>query len=235
MSPCKIHECHDPTVAVGLCSKHYQRFKKYGDPLVLSRNAPMAYQTCLVDSCDAKPIAQGYCPKHYRRASKYGDPLKTKFIKARDGEPENWIRSVALIFHGKECLTYPYANAKGYGQLWVSGKKFPAHRLVCLETHGDPPSERHVAAHTCGNSLCVNPSHLSWKTPAENEADKLVHGTHQRGERNATAKLKEYQVLKIFEAEGHHKKIAAQFGVSRRTVGAIKTKKNWAWLTGDAA
>lgn len=36
MSKCKVKDCEEDTrIILGYCSKHYQRFKKYGDPCFL--------------------------------------------------------------------------------------------------------------------------------------------------------------------------------------------------------
>ena len=37
--PCKL--CGKPQKGLGYCEKHYQRFKKYGDPLMVKRNQHM--------------------------------------------------------------------------------------------------------------------------------------------------------------------------------------------------
>lgn len=50
---------------------------------------------------------------------------------------------------------------------------------MCQKAHGDPPSPKHDAAHSCGRGHegCVNPNHLSWKTKKQNQADRITHGT----------------------------------------------------------
>jgi len=78
--------------------------------------------------------------------------------------------------------------------------------------------------------LCVNKRHLDWKTPKENERDKIAHGTYQFGERNAMAKLTIQQVLKIRSAVGSHKEIAERYGVGREAVGKIKRRERWTTL-----
>jgi hypothetical protein len=52
-------------------------------------------------------------------------------------------------------------------------------RLVCEAFHGSPPSIRHAAAHNDGNPENNVPSNLRWATPAENMADKKLHGTER--------------------------------------------------------
>jgi hypothetical protein len=92
-----------------------------------------------------------------------------------------------------------------------------------------------IAAHepeTCHNPSCINPRHLRWATDQENAADRIIDGTENRGSRQHQAKLTEEQALRIFNDRRPRNTIAAEFGVSRRCVGAIKTGLSWAWLTG---
>lgn len=51
----------------------------------------------------------------------------------------------------------------GYGQVKFCGKIQKAHR-VSLEIHGKKPNKRTI--HLCGNHSCVNPDHVSERTPA---------------------------------------------------------------------
>jgi hypothetical protein len=105
---------------------------------------------------------------------------------------------------------------------------------MCLLRYGPPPTEGHVAAHSCGNGSggCVHPRHVRWATASENEQDKVVHGTSNRGERCGSAKLTEDDVRTIRGLEGHmtQQGIADRFGVHLMTVNSILRRKNWSWL-----
>lgn len=63
--------CDDVAKSLGMCSKHYQRYRKYGDPHHVIR-ARKAESTCLY--CDDVANSLGMCSKHYQRYRKYGDP-----------------------------------------------------------------------------------------------------------------------------------------------------------------
>jgi hypothetical protein len=60
----------------------------------------------------------------------------------------------------------------------LNGEILYAHRYMCELVKGAPPSPEHETAHSCGNAYerCVHPDHLSWKTRAENEQDKVAQG-----------------------------------------------------------
>jgi hypothetical protein len=147
-----------------------------------------------------------------------------------------FVREVALLHTGNECLTWPFGkNNKGYGKIWVDGKKAIVSRYVCELAHGAPPTPEHEAAHCCGkgHEACISPIHLVWKTPVDNQADRVVHDTHRRGERYANAKLTEAEVRLILSLKGAEPqcKLAERFGISRQLVGLIHAGRRWAWLS----
>ncbi|WP_164820644.1 HNH endonuclease [Sinorhizobium meliloti] len=148
-----------------------------------------------------------------------------------------FIEDVVIPHRGEECLLWPYGKVKGYGKVRVDGKDTLANRYVCERTHGAPPKPEHQAAHSCGNRACVNPSHLGWKTQSENEGDKLVHGTHSRGDRSARAKLTECQAREVISLRGvkFQREIAATFGVTRAAISMIHRGINWGWIDEDVS
>jgi hypothetical protein len=138
---------------------------------------------------------------------------------------------------GKSCLTWPFArDTSGYGLAKIDGKSRTASRYMCILKNGTPPSQRHEAAHSCGNGNkgCVNPNHLTWKTPKQNWADRLTHGTDNRGERNNTTKLTANDVLKIrylySSGQIQQKELAEKFRTDVSTISDIHRRKSWAWL-----
>lgn len=58
----------------GMCPKHYTRWKRHGDPLVLKGPSPSGFtnKTCRVGDCGKRTQALGYCSMHYRRWNLYG-------------------------------------------------------------------------------------------------------------------------------------------------------------------
>lgn len=199
------------------------------------------FKPCSIDVC--KNNAQhkdggrkGYCNAHYLRLRKYGHPLGGGPHQTTRGDPLRFIYEVALSHTGGDCLIWPFSRNRGYAQIILNNKNVGVSRYICTITNGAPPTAGHDAAHSCGKGHegCVAPGHLGWKTKTENQADRLLHGTHGRGENSATAKLTEMDVQEIRAILGTRSQcsIAIRFGVSDALVSRIKTGKSWGWLDG---
>lgn len=220
----------------GWCSAHYQRWYHHGDPLggrVYADNSGV----CSVEACGVSAHVRGYCRDHYERWKRYGDPTAGNTSK---GEPEAWLRDHVNHADAVECLVWPYARhekkrgERGYGKVHIDGEQRFAHRVMCELAHGVAPTERHEAAHSCGNGHvgCVNPHHLRWDTTQGNADDRRVHGTENKGSRNGQAVLSEDDVRQIKTLLGSmsQRAIAAKFGVSRWAITDIANGRRWAWL-----
>lgn len=135
---------------------------------------------------------------------------------------------------GDGCVIWPGKPAQnGYGQLTVDGVRQPhPHVLVCQHFHGPRPARAQVR-HLCGVKLCVAPWHLTWGTAVQNAADKIAHGTHNRGERNGTkSPLSEMQVREIITLlpTTRQADLARRYGVTPNRIHAIAHGYKWAWL-----
>lgn len=206
----------------GMCSAHYTKWSR------TRADRP----ACRIPGCNAVATVRALCPKHRYREKAHGTPTGGR---TPPGEAMNFIECVVLSFEGDECLFWPYrTNHLGYGWIWVDGAHMGTHRYVCQRTHGSAPTPNHHAAHTCGNGHlgCVNPRHLSWKTARENAADKVAHGTVNRGARNPSAKLTDEKVraMRRLKGKAQQKEIAAAFGVSEMTVSLVMRNKVWTHL-----
>lgn len=60
-----------------MCKKHWQRWKKWGDPYWVEPKFPGNFrqQHCNVDGCDKPHHAHGYCANHAQAFKKHGNPL----------------------------------------------------------------------------------------------------------------------------------------------------------------
>ena len=158
-------------------------------------------------------------------------PVHNLRCRTKSGEAQEFYRNVVLMSAGEDCLMWPFAKVKGYGSIRIGGKSHLVSRLVCAEVNGPPPTDRHEAAHSCGNGHlgCVNPSHLAWKTPTQNQADKVTHGTHNRGERSGSAKLTPQDVHEIRSLAGResYASIAKKYGISKGNVSHIVNRTSW--------
>ena len=152
--------------------------------------------------------------------------------RAARGAGLNWLR-VRAGYAGDECLLWPFGRNNGYGSVRVGGRTAHAHRVMCLMVHGDPPEGRTDAAHTCGNKLCCTPKHLRHATPAENQRDKIAHGTIPRGERNTSARLTAKEVRLIRRSVGRvtESELARRYNITPQAVNLIVKRVNWAWLS----
>jgi UDP-N-acetylmuramyl tripeptide synthase len=104
------------------------------------------------------------------------------------------------------------------------------HALVMLAFYGEPPEGMEIA-HNDGNKANAYLSNLRYTTKSQNEADKLLHGTHNRGIRHGMAKLTEEDVLMIRTVVGQtHQVLADRYGVSEACIRSILTRKRWGWL-----
>lgn len=149
-----------------------------------------------------------------------------------------------------ECMTEGSwsLTSDGYGRVQVPtrGYKQRVHNIALRTVWPMPPGKvcsvkqvfntKLEAAHgPCHNRLCYNPRHLSWRTRAENSADRNRDGTDARGEKNGRAKLTEEQVVQIYDLAWHsgreQRSIGEQFGVAWSTVQKIKHGKIWSHIT----
>ena len=188
--------------------------------------------TCSIDGCDRPKSWRGWCNAHYHRWQRYGDPRGGGSFH---GDPERFLREIAIPFAGKECLIWPYARTQGRGSIWIGGKLHLVTRIVCESAYGPPPTPEHESAHNCGKGHLgrCTPGHLRWATYAENMMDRVDHGTLARGEKSGNAKISENDALEIMQLGRlkTHREIAVLFGISRRHVGRILSHERWAHLS----
>lgn len=132
-------------------------------------------------------------------------------------------------------MIWPFAKGgNGYPIVVIDGHNRVASRVMCELVYGDALKPDLEAAHSCGNGNlgCMNPKHLRWATKKQNSADKVGHGTCNRGEKNGHAKITESAAREIIALRGTmlQRDIAARFGICFQQVSLIQLHKKWSWL-----
>lgn len=144
--------------------------------------------------------------------------------------PKGYLWIVEQVDHqGDDCLLWPFACCTpGYGNFMFERKTHLAHRWMCQQIHGASPGPRYQAAHSCGNRRCVNPGHLNWKTPSDNQLDRRGHGTNNK----TKTKITPLQAKQIRQLKGTETGIdtAARYGITESNVRLIQDGKTWRTL-----
>lgn len=120
--------------------------------------------------------------------------------------------------------------SSGYGRVKRGGIHYRAHR-DSYETYKGPIPDGMLVCHKCDVRSCVNPDHLFLGTPKDNMVDMVIKGRAKipetAGEHNGRAKLTWSQVVAIRADNRSHRLIAADFGVVKSQITAIKNGKSW--------
>ncbi len=179
---------------------------------------------CKIEDCDRPSWRREYCSRHYHRLLRNGSPAG---VYAMWGEAQRFAVEVSKRDDTDECILWPFGHG-GYGAVKVDGKTWAANRYVCFLAHGEPSSAKLHAAHSCGNGHlgCVNPRHLRWASPSENQFDREMHGTSNHGERNGISKLTNAQREQIRLVRGKEPQsvTAAKFGVDQSTISRMQSR-----------
>jgi hypothetical protein len=123
----------------------------------------------------------------------------------------------------------PYST---YGAVKRLGRMRLAHRYSWLMENGDPGDK--CVLHRCDVSLCVRPSHLFLGTHQENMDDMKRKGRQSflRGERSPNARLTLEQARAIKSSDLPTAVLAAQYGVVRTHIQAIRRGYRWSEVPG---
>lgn len=106
------------------------------------------------------------------------------------------------------------------------------HRLVLLAFVGGPPAGRPQCGHRNGDPRDNRLSNLRWVSQVENCADKVSHGTSNRGVRHWKRKACPDSVVASWVRPRERARVtAARLGVSADVVYKIRSGKTWAHIT----
>ena len=187
----------------------------------------MKKEICSVAGCGRNKNARGLCVGHYlqMRAGRAFTEIP------RRPDLKKWIKDHAS-YEEDACLTWPFHRSKN-GHAFIKGGS--AARRMCVVAHGEPPTQEHEAAHSCGKGHegCVNPNHLRWATRQENTDDMIAHGTNRIGSKMPWALLTEEKVIEMRQkhrAGASIKQLSTVYGTSYCGTYDAVTGRNWSHI-----
>lgn len=147
------------------------------------------------------------------------------------GEPKKSYRAKQIKYCISEngcwdCVSHA-TDKKGYPVVTREGKFWRMARYVYTLEKGEIPIGK-IVMHSCDNTNCINPEHLSIGTVRENIADMVKKKRHAIGERNGGGvKLNSEKVKMIRKDQRPLRVIAADYNVSHKLILLVKRKKIW--------
>jgi hypothetical protein len=129
-----------------------------------------------------------------------------------------------------ESVNHKAKDGWGYTQY----KKTKAHRYFYEKFKGKIPKGM-LVCHTCDNPACCNPEHLFLGTDKDNTQDMIKKGRQAShiGNNNPKSKLKESDIVKIFNDNRRQITIAKEYNVSDCTIRDIKKFRSWTHITNN--
>ena len=132
--------------------------------------------------------------------------------------------------YGGKILTPALRKRDGYlvASLCINGIQVQrgVHQLVAEAFYGKQP-DGYACCHNDGVKTNCKAENLRWGTPAENSADKALHGVVPLGSRHQNSKLTEELVLIIRDASDSASSLAIRLGVSVSTIRAVRNRATW--------
>lgn len=169
MKLCVIADCTNATFARGMCSKHYSRLRRHGDPLW---TPPVS--RCSIEGCTRAHASKGFCMTHWKRWRKWGDPEFVLEPLRNAPLIDRWLAKVE-VDHQSGCWIWRASrDGHGYGMFHIGPRTMGrtthivrAHRFGYEHFIGAIEDGLELD-HLCKQKSCVNPHHLEPVTHAEN-------------------------------------------------------------------
>ena len=227
---CTVEDCENPFLAKGLCSKHYQRWKKYGDANVVGSRR--MYTSCTVGGCATQgKFAKGYCLKHYQRFKKYGSAEVVRKHGPKSDMPDT-ERFGEKVDYSPSCWLWKgYCNKGGYGSFSVKGSMGLAHRYS-FEVFVEPVPENMYLDHKYSSfgcpRHCVNPEHLRLVTKQQNSENHkgTARGKSKSGIRNVhwDAQSGKWKVQVVHKGRSYHGGLFTDLLEAEKSAIALRLK-----------
>lgn len=139
----------------------------------------------------------------------------------------------------KEKILATPEDGNGYPCVNLSNdqgrRTFRVHRVVLVAFVGECP-HGFDGCHNNGDPSDCRLENLRWDTHKSNLGDMVAHGRSSKGERHHNSKLSERQVISIRKMAKDgiaHGPIAIAFGVGRKCVSNIVSKKSWSHICSE--
>lgn len=175
---CSIEDCTAPAKTRGWCTRHYNRWKRNGDPLGGRRSHLDPMPSCSIEGCvmATSRIVLGLCENHYARQRRTGNLGPAEQLRLngeaerrfwekvdRDGPVSDYRPDLGPCWMFTGSLT-----GNGYGGFRDhNGDNCRAHRFAYEMLVGPIPAAL-TLDHLCRVKRCVRPTHLEQVTAEEN-------------------------------------------------------------------
>lgn len=151
-------------------------------------------------------------------------------IKYKDVDDRYVVSSDGEVYSPIGKLKKQLISGGLYHAITIKYKSVYVHRLVA-EAFIPNPDNKPDVAHIDGNGLNNRVSNLRWSTEKENMADKVRHGTLNKGETHGNSRLTQDQVklIRNLRKEGAAAQpLADLFEVSKWTIYDVcNPKRTW--------
>lgn len=144
-------------------------------------------------------------------------PLARFWLKVKKSPDENGC----WLWIGARCAG-PRGRKDGYGQFRVIGGTVRAHRFAYENLVGPIPREM-VLLHSCDNTGCVNPRHLSVGTKLDNFNDMMTKGRGRFPGHVLSPETQAELRERLRNGESVHL-LAQEYGVTRKTLHRRKSE-----------